>query len=330
MAFRDDFRRIEAGIRREAQADFGYLAVMTSLPLKQHLNSPIALQLMPYLALFAGMVTLACGTSFAKTLFPVIGAQGTSAYRVGLSAILLIAVFRPWRFRLTRQDLMGVLLYGVALGAMNLSFYMSLRTIPLGLAIAIEFMGPLSLALFHSRKPIHFVCIGFAVLGLGLLLPLKQGVGSLDPVGVGLAAFAGLCWALYIVFGKRLSHIHPGQSVALGMSVAAIVIVPFGVAHAGAARLNPAILLAGAAVALFSSAMPYTFEMFAMRSIPKRTFGVVLSAEPAVGAVAGLIFLHEHLTGQQWLAIAAIVVASVGAIVTTRQSPPVTENTPVT
>lgn len=301
---------------------------MTALALKQHLTSPIAVRLMPYLALFAGMVTLACGTSFAKTLFPVIGAQGTSAYRVGLSALLLIAVFRPWRFRLTRQDLMGVLLYGVALGAMNLSFYMSLRTIPLGLAIAIEFMGPLSLALFHSRKPIHFVCIGFAVLGL--LLPLKQGVGSLDPVGVGLAAFAGLCWALYIIFGKRLSHIHPGQSVALGMSVAALVIVPFGVAHAGAALLNPAILLAGAAVALFSSALPYTLEMVAMRSIPKRTFGVVLSAEPAVGAIAGLIFLHEHLTGQQWLAIAAIVVASVGAIVTTRQPPPVTETVPVT
>ena len=139
---------------------------MTSVALKQHLTSPLAMRLIPYLALFAGMVTLAGGTSFAKTLFPLIGAQGTSAYRVGISAVLLVAVFRPWRFRLSRADLGAIALYGVVLGAMNLSFYMSLRTIPLGLAIAIEFMGPLSLALIHSRKPIHFVCVGFAVLGL--------------------------------------------------------------------------------------------------------------------------------------------------------------------
>ncbi|PZN94282.1 MAG: EamA family transporter [Alphaproteobacteria bacterium] len=294
---------------------------MTAVALKQHLTSPLAMRLIPYLALFAGMVTLAGGTSFAKTLFPLIGAQGTSAYRVGISAVLLVAVFRPWRFRLSRADLGAIALYGVVLGAMNLSFYMSLRTIPLGLAIAIEFMGPLSLALIHSRKPIHFVCVGFAVLGLGLLLPLKAGTGALDPVGMALAAFAGLCWALYIVFGKRLSHIHAGQSVALGMSVAAMVVVPFGVAHAGAALMNPAIILAGVAVAIFSSALPYSLEMVALRGIPKRTFGVVLSAEPAVGALAGLIVLHEHLTGQQWLAIAAIVVASVGAIATTRETP---------
>ncbi|MBX4158797.1 EamA family transporter, partial [Lactiplantibacillus plantarum] len=111
-------------------------------------------RLIPYLALFAGMLTLAGGTSFAKTLFPLIGAEGTSAYRVGISAVLLVAVFRPWRFRLTRADLGAVALYGVVLGAMNLSFYMSLRTIPLGLAIAIEFMGPLTLALIHSRRPV--------------------------------------------------------------------------------------------------------------------------------------------------------------------------------
>jgi inner membrane transporter RhtA len=292
---------------------------MTSVALKTHLRSPLMARLIPYLALFAGMLTLAGGTSFAKTLFPLIGAEGTSAYRVGVSALLLVAVFRPWRFRLTRADLGAVALYGVVLGAMNLSFYMSLRTIPLGLAIAIEFMGPLTLALIHSRKPVHFLCIGFAVLGLGLLLPVKSGAGSLDPVGMGLAAFAGLCWALYIVFGKRLSHLHAGQSVALGMSVAAMAVVPFGVAHAGAALLNPAIIAAGVAVAVFSSALPYSLEMVALRAIPKRTFGVVLSAEPAVGALAGLVVLHERLTGQQWLAIAAIVAASVGAIATTRE-----------
>ena len=213
-----------------------------------------------------------------------------------------------------------VLGYGVILGAMNLCFYLSLRTIPLGIALAIEFAGPLTLALLHSRRLIHFAWIGCAVAGLVMLLPLRGGASALDPVGVGLAAAAGVCWALYIVFGKRLSHIHAGQSVALGMSVAAMVVVPFGVAHAGAALLNPAILLAGLFVALASSALPYSLEMVAMRHIPKRTFGVVLSAEPAVGALAGLIVLHEHLSGQQWLAIAAIVTASIGAVLTTREA----------
>jgi len=294
---------------------------MTAPSLSPSLQSPLIARLIPYAALFAGMMILAGGTSFAKSLFPLIGAQGATAYRVGISALLLVLVFRPWRFALTRADLKAVVLYGVVLGAMNLSFYMALRTIPLGVAIAIEFVGPLSLALIHSRRPIHFACIGFAVLGLGLLLPLKGGAGSLDPVGVALAAFAGLCWALYIIFGKRLTHLHPGQSVALGMSVAAMVVVPFGLAHAGAALFNPAIVVAGLAVAIFSSALPYSLEMVALRGIPKRTFGVVLSAEPAIGALAGLVVLHEHLTGQQWIAIAAIVIASVGAIATTRETP---------
>lgn len=293
---------------------------MTAVALKQSLTSPRFARLAPYLALLGGMLSLAVGTSFAKSLFPVIGAEGTSAYRVGVAAIVLVALWRPWRFPLTRADLKAIALYGLVTGAMNLCFYMSLRTIPLGIALAIEFAGPLTLALLHSRRLIHFAWIGCAVAGLVMLLPLRGGMNALDPVGVALAAAAGVCWALYIVFGKRLSHIHAGQSVALGMSVAAMVVVPFGVAHAGAALLNPAILLAGLFVALASSALPYSLEMVAMRHIPKRTFGVVLSAEPAVGALAGLIVLHEHLSGQQWLAIAAIVTASIGAVLTTRET----------
>ncbi|MFC7378627.1 DMT family transporter [Brevundimonas sp. GCM10030266] len=272
---------------------------------------------MPYAALLAGMVSLAIGTSFAKQLFPVIGAEGTSALRVTLSALILIAVWRPWRFRLTRADAGRVLLYGLVLGLMNLSFYMSLRTIPLGLAIAIEFSGPLVLALIHARRLIHFVWITCAVVGLGMLLPIWSGAHALDPMGVAFAAFAGLCWALYIIFGKRLSHMHAGQSVALGMSTAALVILPFGVASAGANLLLPSVLLIGVCVAIASSALPYSLEMIALRHIPKRTFGVLLSGEPAIGAIAGLIILHERLSGLQWLAIGCIIIASVGAILTT-------------
>lgn len=280
------------------------------------LTQPV-LAALPYLALLGGMVSLSVGTSFAKQLFPVVGAEGTSTLRVGLSALVLVCLWRPWRFRLSRADAGRVMLYGLVLGLMNLTFYLSLRTIPLGPAIAIEFAGPLTLALVHSRRWIHFVWVACAVTGLGLLLPLRGGLHALDPVGVAFAAAAGLFWALYIIFGKRLSHMHAGQSVALGMSTAAVVILPFGVISAGPALLAPSVLLLGLGVALVSSALPYSLEMIALRHIPKRTFGVLLSAEPAIGAIAGLFLLHEQLGGLQWLAIGCIVVASVGAILTT-------------
>lgn len=270
--------------------------------------------IVPYLALLGGMFSLAVGTSWAKSLFPVLGAEGTSALRVGLAAVVLVAVFRPWRMRLTRQGALGILMYGLVLGVMNLSFYLSLRTIPLGIAIAIEFAGPLGLALIHSRKPIHFAWVGLAVAGLLMLLPIWSGLPSLDPVGIGFAALAGLCWALYIVMGKRLTHLHPGQTVALGMSTAALVILPFGVTALAPVVLAPQLLLIGLGVALMSSALPYCLEMVAMKSIPKQTFGVLLSVEPAIGALAGLVLLGEHLTGIQWLAIGAIVAASIGAM----------------
>ena len=271
---------------------------------------------LPYLALLAAMLSVAFGTSFAKQLFPMVGAAGTSSLRVGLAALILLAIFRPWRLRLGRGDIGKVALFGLVLGLMNLTFYMSLRTIPLGLAIAIEFMGPLSLALLHARRLIHFVWIALAAAGLLLLLPITPGA-SLDLVGVGFAAAAGVFWALYIVFGRRLGHIPSGPSVAMGMSVAALVILPFGVAQAGAGLLLPSVLMLAVVVAIGSSALPYCLDMVAMRGMPPRTFGVLLSAEPAVGALAGLIFLHEHLTGGQWLAIAAIVAASAGAVATT-------------
>lgn len=275
------------------------------------------LKAVPYLALVAGMVSLAVGTSFAKRLFPMVGAEGTSLLRVGLSALVLVCVWRPWRFRLSRDDAKRVFLYGIALGLMNLTFYLSLRTIALGPAIAIEFAGPLTLALMHSRRLIHFVWVTCAVVGLGLLLPVRGGMHALDPVGVAFAGAAGLFWALYIIFGKRLSHMHAGHSVSLGMSTAAVVILPFGVASAGTSLLAPSVLLLGLVVALVSSALPYSLEMIALRHIPERTFGVVLSAEPAIGAVAGLFLLHEQLGGPQWFAIACIVAASVGAVATT-------------
>lgn len=273
--------------------------------------------LLPYAALMAAIIVICVGTSFAKSLFPMVGAQGTTAYRVGFSALILLLVWRPWRHPISRADLGKVAAYGAVMGLMNLCFYMSLRTVPLGLAIAIEFMGPLLVAVADSRKLLHFAWIGLAALGLGLLLPLDPGAAALDPVGVGFACVAAVMWALYIILGKRTGHLHAGRSVALGMTTAALIVVPIGVVSAGVDLFHPKIVLLGLVVAVLSSAIPYSLEMIALRGIPKRSFGVVVSAEPAVGALAGLLILGEHLALPQWLAIAAIVTASIGAILTT-------------
>lgn len=281
------------------------------------MSRPSALRTaLPYLCLAGAMVSLSVGTSFAKALFPLVGAQGTSAYRVGFSALVLCLVWRPWRMAMDRKDLVAVVTYGAVMGAMNLCFYMALRTIPMGVAIAIEFTGPLSLALVHARKPVHFAWIGLAAAGLGLLLPLGDASLNLDPVGVAYAATAAVFWALYIVAGQRTGHLHGGRSVALGMATAAAVVAPFGVAAAGAALLNPYALGLGLVVAVVSSAIPYSLEMVAMRAISRRSFGVMLSLEPAVGALAGLVVLGEHLVARQWLAIAFVIAASVGTVAT--------------
>jgi inner membrane transporter RhtA len=277
---------------------------------------PLLRAALPYVCLVGAMVSLCAGTSFAKTLFPLVGAQGTSAYRVGFSALVLCLIWRPWRFPLARKDLLAVATYGAVMGAMNLCFYMSIRTIPLGLAIAIEFTGPLSLAMIHARKPIHFLWIALAVAGLALLLPLGDTSLNLDPVGVAFAAAAAVFWALYIVAGQRTGHLHGGRSVALGMTTAAVVIAPFGLVTAGAALLNPVAIGLGLVVAVVSSAIPYSLEMVALRGISKRSFGVMLSLEPAVGALAGLLVLGEHLAARQWLAIAFVIAASVGTVAT--------------
>ncbi len=272
--------------------------------------------LVAVLALVGSMASLCIGTSFAKTLFATAGAQGTTALRVGFSALILLCVWRPWRLPLSRANARAIALYGAALGATNLLFYMALRTVPLGLAIAIEFTGPLAVAVSSSRRAIDFLWIAFAVAGLLLLLPLGQNVGTLDPVGIGYALAAGVGWALYIIFGQMAGNAHGGQATSLGLTVAALVVLPFGLAHTGTAMFSPALLLAGLAVGLLSSAIPYSLEMVALKRLPRRTFGILLSMEPAMGALAGLVFLHETLSAQQWLAIASIIIASVGCTVT--------------
>ena len=269
----------------------------------------------PVAALMGSLVSLSVGTSFAKHLFPAIGAEGTTAYRILFAMLLLMALWRPWRRRWTLQDIGPLALYGVTLGAMNLLFYTSLKTIPFGLAIAIEFTGPLAVALWTSRRATDLLWVALAAAGLALILPWQglDAPGALDPAGMGFALAAGVCWALYIVFGQQVAHRYGGLATPMGMLAAAVLVLPIGVAQAGAALLDTRWLLAGLAVAVLSSAIPYTLEMYVLRHLPKRTFSILLSLEPAVGAVAGWIVLAERLSLQQMLAMVFIMAASMGA-----------------
>jgi inner membrane transporter RhtA len=242
--------------------------------------------------------------------------------RVGFSALLLLALWRPWRWPLSIADRVSILRYGVALGFMNLLFYMSLRTIPFGVAVAIEFAGPLTVAMVSSRRPVDFLWLALAVVGLGLLLPLNQSAAVLDPEGVAYALAAAVCWGAYIVFGKRVGHLHAGQSVALGLTVAAIAVVPFCIWQAGSTLLSPSILLYGLGVAAISSAIPISLEMVALKRLPEEAFGILTSMEPAVAALLGLFMLDEHLSALQWMAIVCTMLAAAGSSVTARRQPP--------
>ncbi|BDP41439.1 threonine transporter RhtB [Deinococcus aetherius] len=267
----------------------------------------------PVPALLLSMLSIQGGAAFAKTLFPTLGAAGTTALRVTLAAALLSLVFRPRLRDLTVEAWRAVVPYGAALGLMNLSFYLSLTRLPLGLAVTLEFVGPLVLALALSRRFQDLTWVALAAVGIVLIAPHGGAGGTLDPLGAALALTAGGFWALYILAGGAVGRRVPGVTgVVAGMLVASAVTLPFGLVQSGAGLLAPHALLAGLAVAVLSSALPYSLEMAALRALPARVFGVLMSLEPALAALSGLLFLGERLTPLQWLAMGCVIAASVG------------------
>lgn len=279
-------------------------------------NRSLASSLYPVALLLIAMASIQSGASLAKSMFPVVGAQGTTTLRLIFASIIMLLLLRPWRAKLTAQSLRTVVIYGMALGGMNFLFYMSLRTVPLGVAVALEFTGPLAVAIYASRRAIDFLWIALAVIGLLLLIPSGATSTGIDLIGAAYALGAGVCWALYILFGQKAGADNGVQTAALGVMIAALFVAPIGIVHAGATLLTPSLIPIAVGVAILSTALPYTLEMIALTRIPARTFGTLMSVEPAIGALSGLIFLHEYLSLSQWAAITCIILASIGATLT--------------
>ncbi|HHR1107996.1 TPA: threonine/homoserine exporter RhtA [Raoultella ornithinolytica] len=274
---------------------------------------------LPILVILTAMVSIQSGASLAKSLFPLVGAPGVTALRLALGTLILVIVFKPWRLRFTAEQRLPLLLYGLALGAMNYLFYLSIQRIPLGIAVALEFTGPLAVALFGSRRPLDFVWVILAVLGLWFLLPLGQDVAQVDLTGALLALGAGACWAVYILTGQRAGEEHGPATVAMGSLIAAVVFVPLGMLQASDTLFQWSLLPLGLAIAVLSTALPYSLEMIALTRMPTRTFGTLMSMEPALAALSGMIFLGETLTSTQTLALGAIILASMGSTLTMRR-----------
>ena len=279
----------------------------------------------PVIILLIAMTSIQGGASLAKSLFPLVGAPGVTALRLALGTLILVIVFKPWRLRFTRKQRLPLLFYGLSLGAMNYMFYLAIQTVPLGVAVALEFTGPLAVALFASRRAVDFIWAILAVLGLWYLLPLGQDVTHVDLTGAAFALGAGACWAIYIISGQRAGEDHGPATVALGSLIAAIVFVPLGAFQAGEVLWHWSILPLGIAVAILSTALPYSLEMIALTRLPTRTFGTLMSMEPALAAVSGMIFLGETLALQQVLALMAIVIASMGSTLTLRRETTIKE-----
>jgi len=274
----------------------------------------------PVPAVLLAIVSVQGGAAIAKSIFPVMGAAGTVALRIGISAVILFAIYKPNLKTTTKSEWRLIFWYGLVLGAMNTSFYLALSRIPLGLAVTLEFIGPLLLAISTSRKIADFLWVLLAAAGIALIAPWSA-QSNIDLIGALLALLAGAFWAAYIVIGGKLSQIMDGgKAVSMGLLIASFVAVPAGIIEGNLAQLTPMMLLMGLGIALLSSAIPYTLEMNALKHMPAKTFSILMSLEPAVAAFCGLIFLREQLSVLEWAAIALVVVASTGATLSKKKA----------
>jgi inner membrane transporter RhtA len=273
----------------------------------------IRVERVPPPALVIGAVSsVQLGAALAKSIFDEVGSGGAVFLRVLFAAVVLALLWRPRISGLSRSELWLAFLFGLSLAGMNFSIYTAIDRIPLGVAVTFEFIGPLGVAVFGSRRPLDLAWVVLAAAGILLLSDF--GGGSLDGVGVAFALIAGGFWAAYILLSARVGQVFPGgDGLALAMLVAVLPLAPFGIAQGGSDLLVPWILAVGFAAGMLSSALPYTLELEALRRLPTAVFGVLMSLEPAVAALAGFVILGQDLVGREVAAILLVVVASAGA-----------------
>ena len=286
------------------------------------MSEPRAVDRVPPITLVLGaMASVQVGASLAKTLFDEVGPGGTVLLRILLAAVILVALWRPGVRGRSREEWVLVAAFGFCLAGMNFAFYSAIDRIPLGVGVTFEFVGPLGVAIYGSRRPLDLLWVVLA--GAGILLLADPG-GGLDGLGVALALLAGAFWAAYILVSARMGKTTPGASgLALAMVAASALVLPFGVAEGGADLLDPAVLGIGLGVAILSSAIPYSLEFEALRRLPAGVFGVLMSLEPAMAALAGFVVLGEVLDTRELAAIGLVVVASAGAARGAGGAPPV-------
>lgn len=276
----------------------------------------------PELLVVGGIASVQFGAAFADKLFAQAGPGGVVLLRLALSGAILLAVARPTLRRRSPADVRAALLFGLVLAAMNWSFYEALDRLPLGVAVTIEFTGPLLVAVAGSRRALDAVWVLLAAGGV-VLLAVRGGQHGVRPAGVVLALVAAGCWASYILLSKRVGAAFDqldGLAIALG--VGALLVIPAGVVEGGAALARPAVLGGGLAVALLSSLIPYSLELTALRTLSAYGFGLLMSLEPAMAALAGVIVLGQSLSAVLAIALVMVVAASVGTTVTARRVEP--------
>ncbi len=275
----------------------------------------------PIVLFVIAIVSAQLGASVAsKFLFAQIGTEGAAALRYIISAIILSAIFKPWRMRIPRGAWSSIFFYGLSLGCMGFFFYLAIKRIPMGIAVGLEILGPLGMAVFGSRRLSDFVWVAFAAVGVWLLLPKTESTASLDPYGILFALVASAFWVSYAYFGRKVGSLHGARTVALGTIISTLIFFPIGLIHVGSALFAPNILFFALIVAVLSTAIPFTLELITLSRLPLKVYGTLTSLEPGIAAFVGMLVLNEHLNLGQWLALVCICVASAGTTISIKKT----------
>lgn len=287
-------------------------------------TSAPAAPMKPVMFILASCVSIQFGAALAVQLFPTLGSWGTTTLRLGLAAVVLLVITRPKIHRFTGEQWVAVVVFGVVVGGMNGAFYAAIERIPLGTAVAIEFLGPLTVSAILSARRTDLLWVVLALAGVSMFgIESLTGAARLDPLGVLLALVAACFWGLYVLSSARVGRLVPGQDgLAVAMAVGALAVLPLGASGAVTGLMDLRLLALAAVTALLASVLPYTLELSALRRLPRHVFGILLSLEPVVALLAGVLLLRQEVTLLRVLAAALVVGASVGVTLTARRARP--------